>query len=76
VFALDDEEMDLPTDTITTDPTAEVEETGHEATINGNALAFGFGIAADGGDTYAGFETTALATDETSSLNFIAFSIA
>jgi hypothetical protein len=76
LFALDKEEADLPTDTITTDPAAEVEETSDEATINGNALTFTFDIAADGGDTYVGFETTLLANDEVSSLSVTAFSIA
>jgi hypothetical protein len=76
VFALDEEEVSLPTDTMTTDPAVEPEEVGAAATLTGNAVTFGFDIEADGGDAYVGFETILLATDEVSSLNVTAFSIA
>ena len=76
VCALDEEEISLPTDTTTTEPVVEPEEVGDEATINGNAVNVSFEIEADGGDAYVGFETTLLTTDEVSSLNVTAFSIA
>ena len=75
VFALDEEEG-LPTGTTTTEPVVEPEEVGDGAAINGNAVTVGFDIEADGGGAYVGFETTLLATDEVSSLNLTAFSIA
>jgi Tfp pilus assembly major pilin PilA len=75
VFALD-EEVSLPTGTTTTEPVVEPDEVGDEATINGNAVNFGFEIEADGGDAYVGFEATLLTMDEVSSLNVTAFSIA
>jgi hypothetical protein len=75
VFALDEEES-LPIGTTTTEPVVEPEEVGDEATLTGNAVTVSFDIEADGGDASVGFETTLLATDEVSSLNVSAFSIA